>query len=320
MDKNSKEYYLELARHCGICKNDLIYPIFITESNQHKSLVSMPGIAKIPYHKIINHVDNLMKKDLRTLILFGDPKKRDEKGSLSFSHNGIIQKTLKLLKTTFGDKLSLISDVCLCQYNKSGHCGILDTKNNQIKNDETLEYLCKIALSHSEAGADIVAPSSMMDGQVKIIREKLNNEGYKKIKILSFSAKLSSSLYKPFRMETFLRKNLKNLDKSSYQVSYCNRKEIIREIDSDIREGADMVMIKPSITSLDLIYQTSKICKLPIVVQIVSGEYSMIKAASSIGAIDEIYYLINLIGAIKRAGGNKIISYSSLDLSRFIGR
>lgn len=318
MSNKNKEYYIELANHFGLCKTDLIYPIFITESNQHKNFESMPGVMKIPYNKIIDFVDQIVTKDLRSIILFGNPKKRDNHGSMAFSHNGIVQKTLRLLKSTFGSRLCLISDVCLCQYNKSGHCGILDNKNNLIKNDKTIEYLSKIAVSHSEAGADIVAPSSMMDGQVKFIRERLNREGYRKIKILSFSAKLSSSLYNPFRMELFLKKNFRGLNKSSYQVSYSNTNEIMREIDLDMKEGADMVMIKPSISSLDLIYRVSKISKLPIVVQIVSGEYSMVKAASNVGAIDEIYYLLNLLGAIKRSGGNKIISYSSLQLSEFM--
>lgn len=316
MSESDQKFYLELIKNFRLNKDDLIYPIFITEMAKYHQLVSMPGIFQIPYHKIIDSVGDVVDKGIKSIILFGIPRNKTRDGFFAFSANGVVQKTVRTLKSNFGDKLKLITDICLCNYNESGHCGIT-SKNNEIKNDQTVDYLAKIALSHSIAGADIVAPSSMMDGQVRCIREKLDNEGYKKTQILSFSAKQSSSLYKPFQSGVFLNFQ-KCLDKSSYQVSYCNTMEVLREIEFDIREGADMIMLKPSISSLDLIYQVSKKYTAPTVVQIVSGEYSMIKAASKMGVIDEIHFLLNLLGSLKRSGADKIITYSSLYLSELM--
>ncbi|HYZ96179.1 MAG TPA: porphobilinogen synthase, partial [Nitrososphaeraceae archaeon] len=230
----------------------------------------------------------------------------------------VVQKSLQLIKSNFGNKITVITDVCACQYNKTGHCGLLEKNKKVVNNDLTIELLSQIALSHARAGVDIVAPSSMMDGQVQKIREILDENGYNKIKILSFSAKQSSSLYKPFRSETFFDTSANEIDKSTYQVSYNNPRQIHREIEMDIYEGADMVMIKPAISSLDLVYRIKKLCKIPIVVQIVSGEYSMIKAASKIGLLDETYFILNLIYSLKRAGVDKIISYSSSNISKYL--
>ena len=223
----------------------------------------------------------------------------------------------KLIKSNFGNKISTITDVCICQYNNTGHCGLYKKTKKVVDNDLTIELLSDIALSHAIAGVDIVAPSSMMDGQVKRIKEKLDMNGYNKIKILSFSAKQSSSFYKPFRSENFIH-STNEIDKSTYQVSYHNPREILREIETDIHEGSNMVMIKPAMSSLDLIYRIKKICTIPLVVQIVSGEYSMIKAASTTGLFDETMYILNLISALKRSGADKIITYSSLNISKFL--
>jgi porphobilinogen synthase len=239
-------------------------------------------------------------------------------GTSATSNNGIVQKSLRLIKSNFGNKITTITDVCVCQYNKTGHCGLLENGKNVVDNDLTIELLSDIALSHAMSGVDVVAPSSMMDGQVQRIKEKLNANGYKKIKILSFSAKQSSSLYKPFRSETFFHISDNEIDKSQYQVPYYNPREIQREIEMDIHEGSNMVMVKPAMSSLDLIYRIKKICKLPLVVQVVSGEYSMIKAAAAFGLLDEIWYILNLIFALKRAGADMIISYSSLNISKYL--
>lgn len=283
----------------------------------------MPGIFKISYDEIIQIVEKIVDQGIISLLLFGIPRLRDNMGKSSFSKNGIIQNSLQLIKSNFGNKITVITDVCVCQYNKTGHCGLLLEKNDKkevvVNNDLTIELLSKIALSHASAGADIVAPSSMMDGQVRKLRETLDSNGYNNIKILSFSAKQSSSLYKPFRSETFFDNASANeIDKSTYQVSYNNPRQIQREIEMDIYEGSDMVLIKPAISSLDLVYRIKKFCKIPIVVQIVSGEYSMIKAASEIGVLDEIYFILNLIYSLKRVGVDKIISYSSFDISKYL--
>jgi porphobilinogen synthase len=310
--------YCEFSKKFNLKKNDLIFPLFVDENNNFQELSYLPGIFKISSDKIIQIVDEIVDNGIHSLILFGIPRLRDNRGHSSFSKNGVVQKSLQLVKSNFGNKITVITDVCVCQYNKTGHCGLLEKDKKVVNNDLTIELLSQIALSHARAGVDIVAPSSMMDGQVQKIREILDENGYNKIKILSFSAKQSSSLYKPFRSETFFDTSANEIDKSTYQVSYNNPRQIHREIEMDIYEGADMVMIKPAISSLDLVYRIKKLCKIPIVVQIVSGEYSMIKAASKIGLLDETYFILNLIYSLKRAGVDKIISYSSSNISKYL--
>ena len=310
--------YCEFSKKFNLKKNDLIFPLFVDENNNFQELSYLPGIFKISYNKIIQIVEEIVDNGIHSLILFGIPRLRDNRGQSSFSKNGVVQKSLQLVKSNFGNKITVITDVCACQYNKTGHCGLFEKDKKVVNNDLTIELLSQIALSHARAGVDIVAPSSMMDGQVQKIREILDENGYNKIKILSFSAKQSSSLYKPFRSETFFDTSANEIDKSTYQVSYNNPRQIHREIEMDIYEGADMVMIKPAISSLDLVYRIKKLCKIPIVVQIVSGEYSMIKAASKIGLLDETYFILNLIYSLKRAGVDKIISYSSSNISKYL--
>ena len=327
-NKFDNDIYYEFSKQFNLKKSDLIFPLFVDENNNNNNfqeLSYMPGIFKIRYDKIIEIVEKIVDNGIHSLLLFGIPRLRDNLGKSSISKNGIVQNSLRLIKSNFGNKITLITDVCVCQYNKTGHCGLLEKKKGKksgativVNNDLTIELLSKIALSHARTGVDIVAPSSMMDGQVKKIRETLDRNGYNKIKILSFSAKQSSSLYKPFRSETFFDTSANEIDKSTYQVSYNNPRQIHREIEMDIYEGANMVMIKPAISSLDLVYRIKKLCKIPIVVQIVSGEYSMIKAASKIGLLDETYFILNLIYSLKRAGVDKIISYSSFNISKYL--
>src|ERR687897_709241 len=280
--------YCEFSKKFNLKKNDLIFPLFVDENNNFQELSYLPGIFKISSDKIIQIVDEIVDNGIHSLILFGIPRLRDNRGQSSFSKNGVVQKSLQLVKSNFGNKITVITDVCVCQYNKTGHCGLLEKDKKVVNNDLTIELLSQIALSHARAGVDIVAPSSMMDGQVQKIREILDENGYNEI------------------------------DKSTYQVSYNNPRQIHREIEMDIYEGADMVMIKPAISSLDLVYRIKKLCKIPIVVQIVSGEYSMIKAASKIGLLDETYFILNLIYSLKRAGVDKIISYSSSNISKYL--
>ncbi|HJU59718.1 MAG TPA: porphobilinogen synthase [Nitrososphaeraceae archaeon] len=323
------DIYYEFSKQFNLQKSDLIFPLFIDENNNSNNnfqeLSYMPGIFKISYEKIIETVEKIVDHGIHSLLLFGIPRLRDNIGTSSISKNGVVQNSLQLIKSNFGNKITVITDVCVCQYNKTGHCGLLEKKKGKksasagvVNNDLTIELLSRIALSHARAGVDIVAPSSMMDGQVRKIRQTLDSNGYNKIKILSFSAKQSSSLYKPFRSETFFDTNANEIDKSTYQVSYNNPRQIQREIEMDIYEGSDMVLIKPAISSLDLIYRIKNFCKIPIVVQIVSGEYSMIKAASKIGVLDEIWFILNLIYSLKRAGIDKIISYSSFNISKYL--
>jgi porphobilinogen synthase len=312
-----EDIYYEFSKRNSLIKNDLIFPLFVDENNKFQELNVMPGLFKVPYNSVIQVLEEIVENGIQSIILFGIPRLRNNIGTSATSKNGIVQKTLMLIKSNFGNKITTITDVCICQYNNTGHCGILEKDRQVVDNDLTNELLSDIALSHAISGVDIVAPSSMMDGQVKRIREKLDDNGYNKIKILSFSAKQSSSLYKPFRSETFFPSS-NEINKSTYQVPYYNSREIQREIEMDIHEGANMVMIKPAMSSLDLIYRIKKICMLPLVVQIVSGEYSIIKAAATIGLFDETSYILNLISALKRSGADKIISYSSLNISKYL--
>jgi porphobilinogen synthase len=312
-----EDIYYEFSKRNSLIKNDLIFPLFVDENNKFQELNVMPGLFKVPYNSVIQVLEEIVENGIQSIILFGIPRLRNNIGTSATSKNGIVQKSLMLIKSNFGNKITTITDVCICQYNNTGHCGILEKDKQVVDNDLTNELLSDIALSHAISGVDIVAPSSMMDGQVKRIREKLDDNGYNKIKILSFSAKQSSSLYKPFRSETFFPSS-NEINKSTYQVPYYNSREIQREIEMDIHEGANMVMIKPAMSSLDLIYRIKKICMLPLVVQIVSGEYSIIKAAATIGLFDETSYILKLISALKRSGADKIISYSSLNISKYL--
>ena len=311
-------YYSEFSSHFDIRKTDLISPLFVNENTHYTETKYMPDLYNIPLHKLELEIEKILTLGIKSVILFGIPKSRNKFGTSSFSKNGVIQKSLKIIKQNFGNKITLFTDVCLCQYNHSGHCGISKSRKTIVDNDLTLDYLSKIAISQAIAGTDVVAPSSMMDGQVKYIRSKLDEAGFKNIKILSFSAKHNSSLYQPFRFNAFYQSNTNTVDKSSYQISCSNPNQLLREIDFDRNEGADMVMIKPALFYLDMIYQIKKNCNLPVVVQIVSGEYCMIKALSESRNIDEIYLILSLIRDLKRAGVNKIISYSSPKLSPFL--
>jgi len=272
-----------------------------------------------PLSKTVSEVQKILDAGISSIIIFGIPKQRDENGATYASNkNGIVQRALSMIKGNFGNSINVTTDVCLCQYNFSGHCGVFKD-NGKVDNDSTLKILSDIATSHAEAGADVVAPSSMMDGQVLSIRRSLDKHGFKKTKILSYSVKYHSSLYTPFRSATFSsRCNYNKLNKSSYQIAYTNPKETMREIESDIREGADMVMIKPSMAYLDIVYMIKKFFKFPLAVQNVSGEYAMVKAAGRREWIEEEQVKVNSIVSIKRAGADRIVSYFAMDVARYL--
>jgi porphobilinogen synthase len=311
--------YRKISRDVGLCKKDMVFPIFIQEQGKKfHNINTMPGMTLTPLSQIIYQVQKVLDAGISSIIIFGIPRKRDRIGYHASKKNGIIQRALLLIKNKFGNLINVTTDVCLCQYNFSGHCGVA-FDNGNIDNDTTLRFLSEIALSHAEAGADIVAPSSMMDGQVISIRNSLDKHGFIKTKILSYSAKYHSSLYIPFRFAMFSKEsNYKNLNKSSYQIAYTNPKETMREIENDIREGADMVMIKPAMTYLDIIYMIKEKLRFPLAVQNVSGEYAMIKAAARRGWLQEENAKLNSIVAMKRAGADKIISYFAMDIAKYL--
>ena len=303
----------------------MVLPIFVQEKEEQElEIQCMPGTARVSMRKLTDHIQSILNVGLSSIIIFGIPTQRDKNGSAAANKNGVVQKALRKIKKEFGDALNTITDVCLCQYNMSGHCGLVaDPGVNDpgaVDNDSTLSLLADTALSHAEAGADIVAPSAMMDGQVYTIRNSLNQNGFRRIKILSYSAKHCSSLYTPFRNAAYSGDihDYNKIDKSSYQVSYASRRQILREIEADIAEGADMVMIKPAIAYLDLVCMIKEKLGFPIAVQNVSGEYAMIKAAALHGWINEEEWKVNSVASIKRSGADKIISYFAKDIARYL--
>jgi porphobilinogen synthase len=275
----------------------------------------MPGIAVTPIRRISQYVQSIADSGISSIIIFGIPNRRDQIGSSAFDRKGIVQDAIREIKSCFGTTMNVATDVCICQYNLTGHCGIV-SHGGCINNDATLNILAKIAVSHAEAGADVVAPSAMMDGQVYAIKNELHSRRLN-TSILSFSAKHASSLYTPFRSAAFMKMGAR-LDKSTYQVSYSNSRHALREIETDIKEGADMVMIKPALMYLDLVRMVKNTFNYPVAVQNVSGEYAMIKAAAMRGWIDEDEWKVHSIASIKRAGADKIISYFVLDIAKYL--
>ncbi len=291
---------------------DIILPYFVVEGrNVKKEIKSMPGV----YHFSI---DNLLKdiseaRGIKSILLFGIPKTKDEIGSQAHRDDSIVRKAIKAIKSKFKN-LIVITDVCLCGYTTHGHCGIVN--GNRIVNDETIKVLAKIALSHARAGADLVAPSAMMDGQVRAIREMLDKNGFGDTGILAYSAKYASSFYGPFREA--LDSAPQFGDRKSYQMDYRNADEALREIKQDIDEGADIVMVKPALAYLDIIYRAKHKFNVPIAAYNVSGEYSMIKKLAGGDKIREKEFALEVLASIKRAGADLIISYFGKEVLRWL--
>jgi porphobilinogen synthase len=304
--------YQDALSAAGLLREHLICPVFVSDRNQ-QSAGAMPGVPLTCASKVVERVQEVSGAGIPSVILFGIPKTRDAKGSGAFGENGVAQRAVMEIKSAFGKSVNVITDVCLCQYNLSGHCGLL--KKGGVDNDSTVRALAEIAVSHAEAGADVVAPSAMMDGQVRAIRTALDAGGLS-ARILSYSAKHASSLYAPFRSAAFQGSG--ELDKSSYQVGYANARQAMREMAQDIAEGAGMVMVKPALAYLDLVRRAKEVFKTPVAVQNVSGEYAMIKAAARRGLIDEEEWKVMSVAAMRRAGADRIISYFALDVARYL--
>ncbi|MCL4427986.1 MAG: porphobilinogen synthase, partial [Deltaproteobacteria bacterium] len=276
---------------------------------------SMPGQFRYSIDELMKEIKSVISLNIGGILLFGVPEHKDESGSESYSDNGIIQTTLKALKEEYPDLL-VITDVCMCDYTSHGHCGIVDD-NRPRKNDETLEYLAKISVSYAKAGSDIIAPSDMMDGRVKKIREALDDEGLADIPIMSYSSKYASAFYEPFRDAADCSPKFGN--RKSYQMDYSNSDEAILETALDLDEGADIIMVKPALSYLDIIYRLKQTFKRPLAAYNVSGEYSMIKAAAKLGYLKEETAVLEMLTSIKRAGADIIISYYSLYAAKLIG-
>ncbi len=308
------ENFRRLIRETKVSLDDLIYPLFVVEGKNIKNPVnSMPDIYQMSIDNIIKEVMEIEKLGIPAIILFGIPDKKDEFGSSAYDEEGIIQRAIRAIKEVTSN-LIVITDVCMCEYTSHGHCGVV--KDGDIDNDETLKLLAKEALTHVKAGADMVAPSDMMDGRVKVIREVLDRNGYYNIPILAYSAKYASSYYGPFRDAA--ESAPKFGDRRSYQMDIANSDEALREVELDIQEGADIVMVKPALAYLDIIYRVKEKFNRPVCAYNVSGEYSMIKAAGKLGWIDEKRVMIETLTAIKRAGADMIITYFAKEFAMMV--
>lgn len=287
--------------------NTLVYPLFVQEGIAGKEPIqSMPGLSRFPVSMLAEEVRYLLELGVRAILLFGIPSRKDEYASSAYDDSGIVQRAVSTLRKEFtSDDLTIITDVCTCQYTSHGHCGMLH--GNKIDNDSTLDVLARIAVSHAMAGADVVAPSAMMDGQVKTIRAALDDHGFHDVLIMSYSAKYSSSLYSPFRSAADSAPRFG--DRKSYQLYYANAREALREMEQDILEGADIIMVKPAIAYLDIIRLARDRFNHPLAAYSVSGEYSLVKAASMQGLIDEDSVIMELLTCIRRAGADIIITY-----------
>jgi porphobilinogen synthase len=296
----------DLLQETRLSVKDLVCPVFIQEGiDEPKEIELMPGVFRVPLKNLARDVQELYDLGLKTFLIFGIPKIKNDKATSAYSKDGIVQQSVKSLKQNFGEKIVTITDVCLCQYTSHGHCGII--KNNVADNDTSLKVLDRVATSHAEAGTDFVAPSAMMDGQVKSIRNALDNANFTNVGIIGYSAKLSSNLYTPFRDASHSTPEFG--DRKTYQMPFHNTNEALREIMMDVREGADIVMIKPALPYLDLIYKTRQSTLLPVCAYSVSGEYSIVKAAALEGWINEDEVVMEFMTSIKRAGADIIVSY-----------
>lgn len=301
-----------LVSETRLSSSDLVYPIFVdARIRSQEPIPSMPGIKRIPLSEILNEVAEVLSLKIPAILLFGLPEKKDSIGSEAYATNGIVQQAIRAIKRS-APQLAVISDVCLCQYTDHGHCGVV--KDGTIDNDESLELLAKIAVSHGKAGADIVGPSAMMDGQVKTIRNRLDANGLKDTAIMAYSAKFASSFYGPFREAAEATPQWG--DRRTYQMDPPNKREALREIALDIHEGADIVMVKPALSYLDIISQARSQFNAPLAAYNVSGEYAMIKAAGERGWIDETMVALEVLTSIKRAGADIIITYFAKDIAR----
>jgi len=301
-----------LAKETSLSSSDLVYPIFVdARIKSQEPIQSMPGINRLPLSEVHKEALEISSLKIPAILVFGLPERKDATGTEAYAPSGIVQQAIQTIKTT-APQLAVISDVCLCEYTDHGHCGIV--KNGSIDNDETLNLLGKVAVSQARAGADIVAPSAMMDGQVKAIRNQLDESNLNDTAIMAYSAKFASAFYGPFReaVESTPRFG----DRRAYQMDPPNKREALREIALDIQEGADIVMVKPALSYLDIINQARNQFNTPLAAYNVSGEYAMIKAAGKHGWIDEKRVTMEVLTSIKRAGADIIITYFAKDVAR----
>ncbi|AMM40111.1 delta-aminolevulinic acid dehydratase [Candidatus Desulfofervidus auxilii] len=303
-----------MVRETFLRIDDLIYPLFVQPGKGIKEPISsMPDNYRFSIDELVKEIKDIYKLGIPAIILFGIPEKKDELGTEAYAKDGIIQRAIKAIKDSVPE-IIVITDVCLCEYTSHGHCGVI--KNGQIDNDATLELLAKEAVSHAEAGADMVAPSDMMDGRVKAIREALDRSGFSHIPIMSYAVKYASAFYGPFREAAESAPQFG--DRRSYQMDPPNAREALREAELDVGEGADIIMVKPALPYLDIIYRVRQAINRPIAAYNVSGEFSMLKAAIANGWLEEKRVVLEALTSIKRAGADLILTYFAKEIATWL--
>lgn len=310
--------FRSLVRETELDVKDLICPVFVDETiTEPVEISSMPGYFNIPPDMIADEARCISDLGIPALILFGVPHEKDETGTHAYGEDDVIQNAVREIKKE-NDDIVVITDLCLCEYTSHGHCGMVNYDTQEILNDPTLEILGKTAVSHARAGADIVAPSGMMDGMIQAIRHALDDNGFINTPVMSYAAKYSSAFYGPFREAA--KSGFSFGDRSSYQMDPGNSNEALREVALDIEEGADIIMVKPAVPYLDIIYRVKKKFKMPTAAYHVSGEYSMLKAAAANGWIDEKRAVMESLISIKRAGADMILTYFAKDVAKELGK
>jgi len=311
----SSETMRQLVQEHSLQMNDLIYPLFISELAEiPQEVPSMPGIFQLPLAALEAEILEIQNLGIKAVLLFGIPKVKDSSGSQAYASDGIVQEAIQMIKS-LAPQMLVIADTCLCEYTNHGHCGLLN-HTGYVLNDESLPLHCQVALAQAKAGADIIAPSNCMDGCVAAIRQALDRNGFELIPVMGYSNKFASSFYGPFRDAADSAP--KSGDRKSYQMNYANNREAIRELMSDIEEGADFVMVKPAMAFLDIVKQTRQLTHLPIVAYNVSGEYAMVKAAAAQKWIDEPQLVCEILTSMKRAGADLIITYHAKELAQWL--
>ncbi len=314
MRRLRKDILRPLVKETDLTTEDLIMPLFVDENiNNEVEISSMPGYSRIPVSGATDEVGRAMENGLKAFIIFGVPSHKDEIGSSAFDSDGVVQKTIRSIKREHEDAV-VVTDVCLCEYTTHGHCGIVE--GEEIINDKTLPLLGKIVVSHAEAGADVVAPSGMMDGMVETIRDHLDSHGFTDIPVMSYAAKYASAFYGPFREAA--ESGYSFGDRRTYQMDIHNSEEALREVELDLKEGADMVMVKPALPYLDVLRRVKEEFKVPIAAYNVSGEYSMVKAAGKLGWLDDKRIAYEVLTSIKRAGADLIITYHAPEVAQML--
>ena len=304
----------DMVRETQLNAQDFIYPMFAVHGEAvRRPVSSMPGVYQLSVDQLVREAQECYTLGIPALILFGVPAHKDAEGSENFSDDGIVQRAIRAIKAVL-PQMILIADVCMCEYTDHGHCGIV--RDSQIDNDATLEILGRAAVSYARAGADIVAPSGMMDGMVAAIRSALDGAGFPNVSILSYAIKYASAFYGPFREAA--EGAPKFGDRKTYQMDPANAREALRELELDIEEGADIVMVKPALPYLDIVYRVRQATHLPVAAYNVSGEYAMVKAAAANGWLDERAVVLELLTSIKRAGADMILTYHAKDAARWL--